>query len=138
MDTPIAADYVLAEVYAELVRSVRELAPADLEEVWGVCQFHGPDFRLNRRGYRVLGLAPLATRVTVWMAWDRMFDLHERHPSVDTRAFAAAWPQLSIRNRNQPWNAKTVTEVTSKPAIDLLRCGMRLMVRDIDARHPGD
>ena len=42
------------------------------------------------------------------------------------------------RNRNQPWNAKSVAEVTSRAATELLGNGMRLMVRDIDARHSGD
>jgi hypothetical protein len=135
---PISPEYPLAEVYAQLVLRARELAPAGLAERWGVCHFHGhPDFRLSLGRYRVVGMAPLATRVTVFMEWRRVLGHPEQYgSSPDFAPLAAAWQALPIRNLGQPWNSRDLGEVGSQAATDLLACGMRLMVTDLRRRHP--
>lgn len=58
--------YHLRDQYGVLVGKVRQCAPTEVTEQWGVVKFDGvSDFRLKLGKYRIIELAPMAARIGV-------------------------------------------------------------------------
>ncbi len=102
-------------------------------------KFHGiADFRLNYRKYRVIELAPLPTRIAVFMEWRKIF----RQPEIyaddpDYLSFEDAFGYLEVNsNWNQPWNVVPDTDLEDPYVDSFLEIGMRLMVKEIKMQHP--
>ncbi len=118
---------------------VKQLAPLELTEAWGVVKFEGvPDFRLNNGKYRVIELAPMARRIAVFMEWRKVF----RQPEVyaddpDFHLFEDAFGYLGVNeNWNQPWNVRAETDLFDPYVSTFLESGIRLMVKEIHREHP--
>lgn len=131
--------YHLSDLYDAIVLLVRESASDGMSERWGVTMFRGiPDFRLNYGKYRVIELAPLATRIAVFMEWRKVFIQQEHYATdPDFLIFEDAFGYLGINeNWHQPWNVNTETDLSDPYVRAFLTSGMALMMKDIQRRHP--
>ena len=131
--------YGLDTQYEELVNLVRRFAPARATQEWGVVRFRGiSDFRLNYGRFRIIGLAPMATRIGVFMEWRKIFrqpEVYEDDPDFDE--FEDAFGYLGVNdNWNQPWNVNGQTDLLDPYVEAFLASGMKLMVKEISRQHP--
>ena len=131
--------YSLPGQYEELVSLVRRCAPPDVTEVWGVVRFEGiSDFRLNYGKFRLIELAPMATRIGVFMEWRKVFrqpEIYGDDPHFDS--FEDSFGYLGVNdNWNQPWNVYSGTDLSAPYVETFLVSGMRLMVKEIERLHP--
>lgn len=135
----VLRSYRLGAVYEELILRVRQCAPPGLTEAFGTVNFIGvPDFRLRLGKYRVIEVAPLATRIAVFMPWSRVFqrpEIYDRDP--DFVAFEDAFGFLGVdKLKNQLWNVRADTDLSDMGVTTFLECGMRLVVKEIRRMHP--
>ena len=135
----VVPDYILAEQYAELVDKALRRSPPGLEEVWGVCECAGgKDFRLNHGKYRVIEISPLAKHLAVFMEWRRVYrnrEIYERDDDFIT--FEEAHAHLTEdKDLHRPWRVWADTDIDEPQVEQFLESGMRLMVRELDRRHP--
>lgn len=133
--------YYLRDRYEALVDKVRRCAPPKVTEVWGVAKFEGiSDFRLNFGKYRIIELAPMATRIGVFMEWRKIFKQPEIYADdPDFHSFEDSFGYLGVNdNWNQPWNVYSETDLSDPYVETFLVSGMKLMVKEIRRRHPNN
>ena len=131
--------YHLRDQYETLIEKIRQCAPLGVTEAWGIVKFEGiSDFRLDFGKYRVVELAPMATRIAVFMEWRNIF----RHPEIyggdeAFYSFEDAFGYLRVNeNLNQPWNVYSETDISDRYVEVFLTSGMELMVKEIKRQHP--
>ena len=131
--------YHLCDQYEVLITKVRQCAPPETTEAWGVVKFEGvSDFRLNFGTYRVIELAPMATRIGTFMEWRKVFRQPEAYADdPDFHSFEDSFGYLRVNdNWNQPWNVYLETDLSVPYVETFLTSGMKLMVKEIRRQHP--
>ncbi|TKJ43347.1 hypothetical protein CEE36_04765 [candidate division TA06 bacterium B3_TA06] len=131
--------YPLLDKYREIVEKIRICAPPGLTEEWGRCRFKGgEDFRLNLGRYRVIEVAPMATRIAVFAEWRKFLRNRELYvDDPDFSAFEDAFGYLGINeNLNQPWNIYPDTDLNDSYVEVFLETGMRLIAKELKRIHP--
>ena len=124
--------YRLAGQYQLLIDTVRQCAPPDVSEAKGVVDFNGVgDFHLNLCRYRVIELAPMATRIGVFMEWRKLFRAPKIYSGLsEFLSFEDAFAYLGVNeNWNQPWNVAADTDLSDPYVGTFLESGMALMAR---------
>ena len=129
----------LWDQYQQVIEKIRACAPEGVSEAWEVTRFDGvADYRLNIARYRVVGVCLLATRVTVFMEWRKLFrnrEIYEQDPDFDT--FEDAFGYLGVNeNWNQPWNVYPETDLDDPYVEAFLTTGMRLLIKELKRIHP--
>lgn len=130
--------YSLYHKYQQIIEKIRMCAPRGLTEKRGSSRLKGgEDFRLNLGRYRVIGVAPMATRIAVFAKWRKFLKnrkLYEDDP--DLAAFEDAFGYLGINeNLNQPWNVYPDTDLDDGYVEVFLETGMRLIIKELKRTH---
>jgi hypothetical protein len=132
--------YPFLKEYWWLREKIEAFAPSvaqgKLDRVMGVTRHYDlPDFRMEWRGVRLVGLFPRPRCVQLLLEYDKFLAHREAHDPGDIDRFQDAAGAI-ITNRNRLLSLRSIEEVEEHYVDIYLEVGMRLLLAELVRRHP--